>query len=270
MNVEATPILFGTLAQLPLNSISVAEVRNAGRQRRSNALASNGWVQQPAGEKGSIAHEFCRKTESLLPRQQFVLWVARFQLLTSIGRLPIGGRHHYQLVHSLHVPARVHERRGQPVQQHGMSRQIATRAEVFRGCHQPLTEELVPHPVDRDSCRQRIVPADHPACQAQSGRFWSLRQRRENGRSSRLNLNPRLPKVAADQNVGFGRVGIFDKRLSFSQPGIVFIELRQFFHEIAELEFFVLFLLQNDSVVLHKVIGEFVVFLLAALLRVVF
>ena len=86
-------------------------------------------------------------------------------------------------------------------------------------------------------------------------------------RVSGLNLNPGLTKVAADQDVGFGRVGILDECLSFSQPGVPFFELRQFFHEIAEFELFVLFLLQNDSVVLHKVIGEFVLLLLAALPR---
>ena len=66
VNVEPTPILFGTLAQLPLNSISVAEIGNTGRQWRANALASNGGIQQPTDEEGPIAHKFCRKPKSLL------------------------------------------------------------------------------------------------------------------------------------------------------------------------------------------------------------
>ncbi|MEX2234055.1 MAG: amino acid--tRNA ligase-related protein, partial [Cyclobacteriaceae bacterium] len=44
-----------------------------------------------------------------------------------------------------------------------------------------------------------------------------------------------------------------------------FIEFRQFLQELTKFQLFVLLLLENDSVVLHKVIGEFIVLLLAAL-----
>ena len=68
----------------------------------------------------------------------------------------------------LEAPAAVHELDGQPVEQLGMRRRLALRAEVFAGRHEPGAEIGLPDPVDERPRRRRRVAA-RPATSRTSG-----------------------------------------------------------------------------------------------------
>ena len=93
--------------------------------------------------------------------------------------LPIGRRHHHQLVHVLHVPAALAKLDGQPVKQFGMRRPLPHDAEVFCGLHQAGAEQLVPHAIHGHARRQRILRAHRPLRQRQAIVRLARRQRRQ-------------------------------------------------------------------------------------------
>ena len=106
----------------------------------------------------------------------------------SARRLPVGRRGHDQPVHRLEAPAPVDELGGQPVEQLGMARRRALRAEVLVGLDEPPAEVRLPEPVDRDPGRQRVLRVDQPAGQVEPvGRLVRRdRQRRQHGRHAGL------------------------------------------------------------------------------------
>ena len=83
--------------------------------------------------------------------------------------LPIGRRHHQQLDHPLDVPAAVPELEGQPVEQLGMDRPLALRAEVLDQAADARAEELLPEPVHEHPCRERILRRREPPRQVEPG-----------------------------------------------------------------------------------------------------
>ena len=80
-------------------------------------------------------------------------------------------RHHEQLHELSSCPSRSSRILGrQPVEQFGVARRLALRAEVVARLHQADAEELLPEPVDRDAGRQRVLGRHEPVRQVEPRR----------------------------------------------------------------------------------------------------
>ena len=124
--------------------------------------------QQAAGGQGVVADHLGVHAEPRPAREQPVLRVL-LELLRRAPR-PTGGRSaevDQQLEEPLHVPARLAELDGQPVEQLGMRGKLAADAEVAGRADQAGAEDLLPEPVDRDAGRQRVLGPEQPLRQAE-------------------------------------------------------------------------------------------------------
>jgi len=70
--------------------------------------------------------------------------------------LPVDRRGHDQAVDVLDAPSFFDELARQPVEQVGMGRALAARAEILGRLHQADAEMLLPEPIDDDACRERM------------------------------------------------------------------------------------------------------------------
>src|SRR5262245_9459090 len=84
-----------------------------------------------------------------------------------------------------YAPAAFDELNRQPVEQFGMRRRFASRAEIFGGRYQPLAEILLPDAVNNDAGSQRIVPVHDPFSQAEPIRRRVFRERMQRGGNAR-------------------------------------------------------------------------------------
>ena len=85
------------------------------------------------------------------------------------------------------VELRMHELRRQPVEQLGMRRPLALRAEIVERLRQPGAEELAPRAVDEHARGQRIVARDQPVRQIEARRALAPGvERAEEARNRRL------------------------------------------------------------------------------------
>jgi len=66
-------------------------------------------------------------------------------------------------MHRLHAPAILDEAPREPVEQPGMRRLVAQRAEVVGGGDDSLSKMPAPHAVGHDARRERVLAAGHPA-----------------------------------------------------------------------------------------------------------
>ncbi len=96
-----------------------------------DAVAADLVDQQARGRQGVVADHLGRHPVARGAGQEEVLRVLLEAFLLITERLAIGRRHHHQLVHVLHVPARALELDGQVVQQLRMGRVRALGAEVL-------------------------------------------------------------------------------------------------------------------------------------------
>ena len=119
-------------------------------------------------------------------------------------------------MHRLDAPAALDEGMGQPVEQLGMRRRLAVLAEVARRRDDPPAEMLLPDPVDHHPGGQRVVGARDPPRQrhapAAGGELpvavglddGRLGVARDGAGEARLDVLPRLPVVAPEQDMGRG------------------------------------------------------------------
>ena len=123
-------------------------------------------------------------------------------------RLPVSRRGHDELVQPLQLPAVLDEVVRQPVQQFGMRRTLAHRAEVRRRADQAMTEMMKPDAVHQHTRHQRIRPCRQPSRIGQpssAGRkrrvfLWQdglLSGRHEHAQAAGRDRLLRLPRIAA-------------------------------------------------------------------------
>ena len=105
--------------------------------------------QKTGNQQRLIANHFGRQPQTRAPRQQSILRIALQQLRSHSRALPISRARDDRLEQSFRIPAALLEFNRQPIEQLRMRRQFALSAEIFRGLHQPGTEEHLPEAVDR-------------------------------------------------------------------------------------------------------------------------
>src|SRR5215470_9576806 len=84
-----------------------------------------------------------------------------------------------------YAPAAFDEFNRQPVEQFGMRRALASRAEIFGRRYQSLSEILLPDAVDNDARGQRVVPVHDPFRQAEPVRRRVFREGVQRGGNAR-------------------------------------------------------------------------------------
>ena len=125
------------------------------------------------------------------------------------GVLPVGGRRHEQPVHLFLAPATLAELHGEPVEQIHVRRILPLHPHVFDGLHEADPEKVLPHPVDLNPRRERLLGQEQPASQAQPvvgqtlGQAW---QRRRRGKRERVSLRRKI--VTAVEDLGLAGRGV--------------------------------------------------------------
>ena len=107
------------------------------------------------------------------------------------------------------TPAGIHEFDRQPVEQFGMRRPLALRAEIFGRAHDSSAEITRPDSIDRHARGQGVVARDQPARERESIRRLVLRQRGEDRRHVRLDGLAGSEKVTANEKMRFSWLRTF-------------------------------------------------------------
>ncbi|MCG3163389.1 MAG: hypothetical protein JMDDDDMK_04795 [Acidobacteria bacterium] len=94
-----------------------------------------------------------------------------------------------------------------PVEQFGMRRQFATRAEIFGRRHQTLSEVLLPDAIDDHARGERVVFVHDPFRQSQPVRWRVFRKRMQRGGRARSHDIARTLPIATFENVCFAGHG---------------------------------------------------------------
>ncbi len=168
--VQPAAILVLAMVVLPFPHGEVEETPVSGRLIGLDRRPADPRRKQPADGQGVVADHFGIQAEAALPGEPGVRGIAPVEIRIAPRRLLIGPRHDHQFHHVLDVPAAIDQLDGQPIQQLGVRRQGALRAQVVAGPHQALAEEQLPQPVDQHAGHQRIVARDHPAGQVEPRR----------------------------------------------------------------------------------------------------
>ena len=174
--------------------------RRAGTAGRSGRRSCAD--EQAADGQGVVAHELGVEPEARLAGESAVVRDrAPGARARSARGLAVGGRGDEGPHHVLHVPAALHELDGQPVEQLGVGRPLALRAEVVEGAGEALAEEA-----SRAGSRRRGRSA---GCRARSasgpGRAgWpgGLRCRAGAGSGGRRASRPRRTRPASCRAAG--------------------------------------------------------------------
>src|SRR5499426_1930560 len=93
----------------------------------------------------------------------------------------------------------------QPVEQFGMGRGLASRAEIFGRRYQSLSEILLPDAIDDDAGGQGVISVDDPFRQAEPIRGRVFRERVERGGNARADRVAGTPPVAAFEDARLAR-----------------------------------------------------------------
>src|SRR5262245_6775640 len=104
-----------------------------------------------------------------------------------------------------YAPAAFDEFYRQPVEQFGMGRALASRAEILGRRYQSLSEILLPYAVDNDARGQRIVPVNDPFRQAEPVRRSVFRERVQRGGNARADGIAGTLPVAAFEDARLAR-----------------------------------------------------------------
>ena len=102
--IEAPPIAVRTERRRPC-LLYLRSLHPAGRDRRINARAAEGRIQQAAGGKRRVANDLRLHAEPRLARQQSIPGIALFQIRTLARRLPVNRRSNDQAMNRLLAPA---------------------------------------------------------------------------------------------------------------------------------------------------------------------
>ena len=82
-------------------------------------------------------------------------------------------------MHRFDRPAVIQEPRREPIEQFGMRRSLPHNPEVIGCLHKSGAEQLIPHAIDGDPRRQRVLGAYRPFRQGQPIVGLTARQRRQ-------------------------------------------------------------------------------------------
>ena len=93
---------------------------------------ADAWHEQPAHTERQIAHQFGGQTETRAAGEQSVLRVTLQLRRSRNGILPVSSTGDDLRDELLHVPAVLHEIDREPIEQIGMTRPLALRAEIGR------------------------------------------------------------------------------------------------------------------------------------------
>ena len=125
-------------------------------------------VEQARHGEHRITNHLCVETAFVRVCQQSIVWIRLFDLCSLLyARLPIRLRHHDLLDQLLHRPSAVHEANREVVEQFGMTRPLAAKAEVVHGAHDARAEQMPPDAVDHHAGGERMVAAREPLRQLQ-------------------------------------------------------------------------------------------------------
>ena len=213
-DIEAAPV---EIAALVLLVGGVHSVPDARRLIGLHAGAADLRVEQSGDGEGVVADEFGVEPHARSAGKEAVIGILLQLLRRHGGRLPIGRARHHQADQRLHVPrasglklglridtAAVAELHCQPIQQLGMARPFALRAEVVRGLHEAVAEEHGPIAVHGDAGGERILFRDQPSREGQTIRGACGQRGQERGRCGR-HLLALGPEVAAHEHEGVPR-----------------------------------------------------------------
>ena len=137
------------------------------RDRRVHARPIHLAVELAAGGQHRVADHFDLEPAVGHAPQQAVVGVDAGEARIVVGAEPVGAAGQDQAVKCLQAPAVLDEPVGQPVEQLGMGRRLAHRAEVARGSHQADAEVVLPDPVDDHASRQGVGRVDQPVRQGE-------------------------------------------------------------------------------------------------------
>ena len=134
-----------------------ARSAKAGPPRRALQAAGHG--------QEAVADGLRIEPPTVHPPEQAILRVRGESLGLDAAALLVGRRQHDEPVHRLQGPARLHEARGQEVEQFGVRRPVAPAAEIVGGADQSLAEVMLPDPIDHHAGRQGMIGARQPVGQ---------------------------------------------------------------------------------------------------------
>ena len=175
--------------------------------------------QQAAGGQGVVADHLRVHPEPRPAREQPVLRVLLDLLRRGRRRLPVGGRGDQELEEPLHVPARLAELDGQPVEQLGMRGKLAADPEVSRRADQAGPEDFLPEPVDRHPGGQRMLGPEQPPGKAQPVAGQVAGHRGQHVGRVGLHRVAALVVFAAVEDIGHGRLGPLLHHVGDGSPG---------------------------------------------------
>src|SRR5207247_5355248 len=195
-----------------------------GRHGRQHTRAKHRRIQPSADRQQAVADALPFEAHAILPGKEFVLGIALQGFWRGFARLMVGGRTKDQPMHGFDAPALRHEFTGEPIEEFGMRRSRATRAEIARRGHETPTEMMLPEAVDQDAGGERVGRTGKPVGKRRSpargsrpeetrfrlgggiGAFWSLTLlvlvALEDRWKSRLHFVARLLILAAQKDEG--------------------------------------------------------------------
>ena len=148
---------------------------------RVHAFAAHLRIEQAAHEQRIVADLLRIEAEARAARQQAILRVALPQRGRGLRGLPERRRGYEHAHERLHVPARFAEGDGEPVEQLGVARRFALRAEVARGFHESDAEDLLPESVHSHPGGEGMRVGDEPAGEVEARGLRRIRERRQRG-----------------------------------------------------------------------------------------
>ena len=163
LGVERAAVHVFAGAVLPVEAAAEGRRETEVRLRRTHRRAVHFARKQPARRERLVAHHLGAEPEARPAREQPVAGVALGQRGRDFRRLPIRRRGHEQPEKLLHVPLFAHQLGGQPVEQLGVRRQLALRAEFLARPHDAGAEDGFPKAVRGHARRERIGVVHQPA-----------------------------------------------------------------------------------------------------------
>ena len=165
-------------------------------------------LSKSAAREENIAHDLGFEAMPALAREQDIERIALAQIAAPGGGLAIRRGGDDVPDHLLPAPAEADELGGEVVEQFGMRRALAERAEVFRRRDESATEEIFPELIHRDARGERVRGIDEPAREVEAiGARTARFQRRQHGEGAGLHFRAGLLVVAADVDVRLALFG---------------------------------------------------------------
>ena len=165
-------------------------------------------VELPAGQQHGIANLLGVEPPPLHPPQEPVARVDRVIVGVVLAAQLIHAAQYDRSNQLLDRPVVVHELHGQRVEQVLVARFVSQGTEVIDRIDEPLPEEMLPHAIHDDACREGVVLAGDPMRQLQSAAAAWIDMRRlrrlQHGQHATRNLGTLVLELAAHEHVAVG------------------------------------------------------------------